>query len=279
MAATVVEAHGSVLVVPGRPRYHAPACRHVGRADEVDLHDARAAGLTPCSACRPDEALLRACTAEAAAAMRARYAELALLPDADDDWSGHLAAWDDAPAAPRPGVLALAAALLVLLGVVAAVALQPEPARPAAAPAVVEQAPALALGQAAVVGDFVVTVTAVDAAAGARLAAADPANPPAVHGYVLVDAVATYVGATTGTPALDLAATLTGGDGRRYDDAATPAVSPLAALRPVGLVPGGSGAVDFVVDVPAGALDGARFTVSARAAGGAGPSWALAPTP
>ncbi len=50
---------GSVLVVAGRPRYHAEGCRYLtGKdADEVGIADAREEGFTACGVCKPDDNL------------------------------------------------------------------------------------------------------------------------------------------------------------------------------------------------------------------------------
>jgi hypothetical protein len=53
----LVGSSATVLVVSGRPRYHAAGCRFVaGRADaqELAVDEARELGFTPCGACRPD---------------------------------------------------------------------------------------------------------------------------------------------------------------------------------------------------------------------------------
>ncbi|MBW3640956.1 MAG: hypothetical protein KY451_14085, partial [Actinobacteria bacterium] len=53
------ESDGTVLIVPGRPRYHVEGCRFVAgkSADEVDVLDARDDGFTPCGFCKPDAVL------------------------------------------------------------------------------------------------------------------------------------------------------------------------------------------------------------------------------
>jgi hypothetical protein len=50
---------GTVLVVPGRPRYHVAGCRYLtGKsASDVDVQDARDEGFTPCGVCKPDDTL------------------------------------------------------------------------------------------------------------------------------------------------------------------------------------------------------------------------------
>jgi hypothetical protein len=59
----------TVLVVPGRPRYHVEGCRYlVGKESEERLvAEARNEGYTACGICRPDENLPSARTAEPAA--------------------------------------------------------------------------------------------------------------------------------------------------------------------------------------------------------------------
>jgi hypothetical protein len=63
--ATDEEVGGTVLVVPGRPRYHVEGCRYLTgkQADEVDVLAARGDGFTACGVCKPD-AVLEALTAE-----------------------------------------------------------------------------------------------------------------------------------------------------------------------------------------------------------------------
>lgn len=48
-----------VVVVDGRPRYHLPDCPHLAGKDTVPLSvgEAREAGFTPCSLCKPDTTL------------------------------------------------------------------------------------------------------------------------------------------------------------------------------------------------------------------------------
>ncbi len=50
---------GTVLVVPGRPRYHVVGCRYLlGRESaDLDVLDAREEGFRPCGICRPDVVL------------------------------------------------------------------------------------------------------------------------------------------------------------------------------------------------------------------------------
>ena len=57
--AAVHELAGTVLIMPGRPRYHVAGCRYLLGKDaaEVDVRDARHEGFTPCGVCKPDQAL------------------------------------------------------------------------------------------------------------------------------------------------------------------------------------------------------------------------------
>lgn len=50
---------GAVLILAGRPHYHATGCRQLlgGDAAEVAVRDAQDEGFTPCEVCRPDQAL------------------------------------------------------------------------------------------------------------------------------------------------------------------------------------------------------------------------------
>ena len=56
------DTEGYVLVVPGRPRYHADGCRHVAGREvvEVPVEAARDDGYRGCQVCRPDELLAAA---------------------------------------------------------------------------------------------------------------------------------------------------------------------------------------------------------------------------
>ena len=53
------EPAGTVLVVPGRPRYHVEGCRYLyGKSPhDLDLDQARDGGFLPCGVCKPDEVL------------------------------------------------------------------------------------------------------------------------------------------------------------------------------------------------------------------------------
>ena len=50
----------TVLVVPGRPRYHVDGCRYLYGKDVEEVHvlDAREEGFTPCGVCKPDAVLV-----------------------------------------------------------------------------------------------------------------------------------------------------------------------------------------------------------------------------
>jgi len=58
-ALRVVDLLDEVMVVDGRPRYHLPDCAHLAGRDAVPLtiSEAREAGFTPCSLCKPDSTL------------------------------------------------------------------------------------------------------------------------------------------------------------------------------------------------------------------------------
>ncbi|HVE75092.1 MAG TPA: hypothetical protein VNA30_08435 [Mycobacteriales bacterium] len=59
VATTETQLTGSVLVVPGRPRYHVAGCRFLtGRSpDSVTVTAARQDGFSACAVCKPDAAL------------------------------------------------------------------------------------------------------------------------------------------------------------------------------------------------------------------------------
>ena len=75
---------GSVLVVPGRPRYHVGGCRYLtGKdPDEVDVQTARTDGYTACGVCKPDAALAEA--AEAPAEQLPPAAAIVAAEEADE---------------------------------------------------------------------------------------------------------------------------------------------------------------------------------------------------
>ena len=89
----------SVLVVPGRPRYHVDGCRYlVGKETESrSVAEARNEGYTACGICRPDENLPAARPAFAAADFDDddTAPELTLVGADDDEEAG-----DTEPAAP-----------------------------------------------------------------------------------------------------------------------------------------------------------------------------------
>ena len=95
-ASSAAEVSGSVLVVPGRPRYHVAGCRYLtGKdPDEVSVQSARDDKYTTCGVCKPDEAL-----AEAASAQDADLPPAAAIVAAED--AGDSAAADPVEAAKR----------------------------------------------------------------------------------------------------------------------------------------------------------------------------------
>ncbi|MDT9592647.1 DUF4190 domain-containing protein [Nocardioides zeae] len=111
-----------------------------------------------------------------------------------------------------------------------------------------------ALGTSATVGDYEVTVSAVDVEADAAIAAANQFNPAPDGRYVLATLDVTYVGADEGTPWMDLTTTFVGSDARNYDEYSCDAVTPNAGYDQPTLTPGGRATFDVCFDVSLAAL-------------------------
>ena len=60
VAAEVRQLESEVFVVDGRPRYHLDTCGHLSdkESEPISVAEAVELGFTPCSVCRPDDALL-----------------------------------------------------------------------------------------------------------------------------------------------------------------------------------------------------------------------------
>ncbi|MFW6772640.1 DUF4190 domain-containing protein [Nocardioides sp. CPCC 205120] len=119
----------------------------------------------------------------------------------------------------------------------------------------------LTLGQTARVGEYDVTVTAVDGAADDAVAGANQFNQPPAGRYVLASLDVTYLGDEEGDPWLDLSTVLVGSDARNYDESTCAAVTPRAAMDVPTLTTGGQGAFDVCFDVPEAALAEPRLYV------------------
>jgi hypothetical protein len=127
--------------------------------------------------------------------------------------------------------------------------------------AAAEDSQTLALGEAAEIGDYTVTVTDVVKDANAMIEQANEFNEPPTNQYALVTATVTYNGAEESMPSVDLQATIAGSDARQYDSSAASVVTPLSEEASVTLTRGGSSKVDFAMDVPAAALEGGKVLI------------------
>lgn len=119
----------------------------------------------------------------------------------------------------------------------------------------------LALGESAEVGEYTVTVTAVNLDAGDVLAEANQFNEPATNQYVLADVSVVYTGAEEGDAWLDLSHVFMGTDARQYDASACGAVTPAPVVEAPTLNNGGAADYQVCFDVPAEAMDGGRIFV------------------
>ncbi|WP_432521888.1 DUF4190 domain-containing protein [Kineococcus sp. SYSU DK006] len=168
--------------------------------------------------------------------------------------------------------IAVVVAVLVNLALGAAVE-NADPARPdvsggAGAPApgpTIATAPgddALAIGAPAQVGDYTVTVSAVNQDATQVIADANRFNTAATGRYVLVDLTATYTGtAAEANPWIDLRATYQATDARNYDQSSCSVVVPQSAFDQPGLRTGGTATYQVCFDVPATAIAGSVVSV------------------
>ncbi|MBG6084427.1 DUF4352 domain-containing protein [Zhihengliuella flava] len=120
---------------------------------------------------------------------------------------------------------------------------------------------ALTPGATAAVGDYEVTVDAVNLDATEDVAAANEFNSPAEGQYVLTDLSVTYTGDEEGTPWLDLNLELVGSDARIYSTTTCVAVLENSAIDQPNLSAGGSSSYQACFDVPAEATEGAQVRV------------------
>jgi len=119
----------------------------------------------------------------------------------------------------------------------------------------------LALGESATVGDYTVTVTAVNPSANDVLAETNMFNEAPTNQYVLVDLAVVYNGAAEGTPWIDLTAKFTGTDARQYDESSCDAVTPSSAIDVPTLNTTGAASFNVCMDVPAEAIAGGTVSV------------------
>lgn len=129
-----------------------------------------------------------------------------------------------------------------------------------------EEAPAPAadvvpLGVPAQVGDYQVSVDAVQLDGNAAVAAANEFNEAPTGQYVIAQLTVTYTGAEEGTPGWDLSAVFHGTDARQYSDADCMAALADDAMEAPTLNPGGSDTFQFCMDVPPSAIPGGQLSV------------------
>jgi hypothetical protein len=131
---------------------------------------------------------------------------------------------------------------------------------------VTEETPAPAadvvpLGVPAQVGDYQVTVDAVQLDGNAAVAAANDFNEAPTGQYVIAQLTVTYTGTEEGTPGWDLSAVFHGTDARQYSDADCMAVLADGAMEAPTLNPGGADTLQFCMDVPPSAIPGGQLSV------------------
>ncbi|TFV64548.1 DUF4190 domain-containing protein [Geodermatophilus sp. DF01-2] len=117
------------------------------------------------------------------------------------------------------------------------------------------------LGVPARIGDYQVTVDAVELDANASVAAADEFNEPPAGQYVLTQLTATYTGTGEGAPGWDLTAVFHGTDARQYSDADCMALLADDAMDAPTLNPGGTDTFQFCMDVPPAAVQGGQLSI------------------
>ncbi len=117
------------------------------------------------------------------------------------------------------------------------------------------------LGVPAQVGDYEVTLDAVELNANETVAGANDFNEPPTGQYVITQLTVTYTGADEGTPGFDLTAIFHGTDSRQYSDTDCSAVLPDDAMDAPTLNSGGSDTFQFCMDVPPAAIDGGQLSI------------------
>jgi hypothetical protein len=117
------------------------------------------------------------------------------------------------------------------------------------------------LGVPAQVGDYEVSVDAVQLNGNETVAGANDFNEPPTGQYVITQLTATYVGAEEGTPGFDLTAIFHGTDSRQYSDTDCSAVLPDDAMDAPTLNSGGSDTFQFCMDVPPAAIEGGQLSI------------------
>ena len=116
-------------------------------------------------------------------------------------------------------------------------------------------------GVPAQVGDYEVTVDAVELNADATVAAANDFNEPPTGQYVIAQLTVTYVGTEEGMPGWDLTSVFHGTDSRQYSDSECMAALPDDSMDSPTLNPGGSDTFQFCMDVPPAAIAGGQLSI------------------
>jgi hypothetical protein len=140
-------------------------------------------------------------------------------------------------------------------------AVTPELVEPPTEEAAAPVADVVPLGVPAQVGDYQVTVDAVQLDGNAAVAAANRFNEDPTGQYVIAQLTVTYTGGEEGTPGWDLSAVFHGTDARQYSDADCSAVLADDAMEAPTLNPGGSDTFQFCMDVPPSAIPGGQLSV------------------
>lgn len=117
------------------------------------------------------------------------------------------------------------------------------------------------LGTPAQVGDYEVTVDAVQLDANEVVAGANQFNDPPTGQYVLAQLTVTYNGTDEGMPGMDLTAIFHGSDSRQYSDSECSAVTPDDSMSAPTLNPGGVDTFEFCMDVAPEGLAGGQLSI------------------
>lgn len=127
-----------------------------------------------------------------------------------------------------------------------------------------EQAPEatiVPLGVPTPIGDYEVTVDAVELNGNETVAGANQFNEPPAGQFVITQLTVTYLGTEEGMPGFDLTAVFHGNDARQYSDADCSAVLPDDAMDSPTLNNGGSDTFQFCMDVPPAAIEGGQLSI------------------
>jgi len=135
------------------------------------------------------------------------------------------------------------------------------PVDPGAEETTAETSEVVPLGVPAQVGDYEVTLDAVELNANETVVGANDFNEPPTGQYVITQLTVTYTGAEEGTPGFDLTAIFHGTDSRQYSDTDCSAVLPDDAMDAPTLNSGGSDTFQFCMDVPPAAIEGGQLSI------------------